>query len=290
MKRLVQIGIAAAIGVLVAVAPVMAKGGSARKRNETAVKRAKERAADRKRDRKNRSPGVNRREKNQRNRIGQGVRSGQLTKDETKELVGEQREIRKLEREMKSDVALTKAERKTLHGELNDAGKNIYAQKHDDESTSPRRNWKKWDPGVNQRQRNQKFRIKQGIRGGSLTKGEAGRIIHKEQQLNRLERELKSDGTLTRDERKTLHQELNELSRKIYGEKHDDQTRPKLNRAIVAKIESGEITASEAKELYRQMERVHQLKRILASKSDMTDAQRSALEEELTGLLANLHE
>lgn len=80
-----------------------------------------------------RDPGVNARQHRQHDRIGQGVRSGELTKSETKEVVAEQRAIRKEEREYKSDGKLTKDERKDLHQDLNAASKNIYEEKHDDE-------------------------------------------------------------------------------------------------------------------------------------------------------------
>lgn len=80
-----------------------------------------------------RDPGVNTRQHVQRDRVGQGVRSGELTKSETKELAAEQRAIRKEEREYKSDGKLTKDERKDLHQDLNAASKNIYEEKHDDE-------------------------------------------------------------------------------------------------------------------------------------------------------------
>lgn len=80
-----------------------------------------------------RDPGVNARQHVQRDRIGQGVRSGELTKDEAKQLATEQRTIRQEERAYKSDGKLTKDERKDLHQDLNAASKDIYEQKHDAE-------------------------------------------------------------------------------------------------------------------------------------------------------------
>ena len=77
------------------------------------------------------SPGVDRREHKQKQRIKQGVKSGALTKDEARALSAEQRAIRAKEREMKSDGVLTREERKDLHQDLNEASKNIAEQKHD---------------------------------------------------------------------------------------------------------------------------------------------------------------
>ena len=80
------------------------------------------------------SPGVDRREHKQKQRIKQGVKSGALTKDEARALSAEQRAIRAKEREMKSDGPLTREERKELHQDLNEASKNIAEQKHDAET------------------------------------------------------------------------------------------------------------------------------------------------------------
>lgn len=80
-----------------------------------------------------RDPGVNQRQHNQEHRIKQGVRSGQLTKDEVRDLRSEQREIRQEERAYKADGKLTKEERKDLHQDMNDLSKDIYQEKHDGE-------------------------------------------------------------------------------------------------------------------------------------------------------------
>lgn len=76
---------------------------------------------------------VDHRQHNQADRIRQGVRSGELTKDEARGLVKEQREIRQLERQYKSDGVLTRDERRDLHKELNQASRHIYKEKHDGE-------------------------------------------------------------------------------------------------------------------------------------------------------------
>ena len=80
-----------------------------------------------------RDPGVNQRQHQQQDRIGQGVRSGELTRGETRRLEGEQRHIRREERAYKADGQLTRAERRDLHQDLNVASGNIYNEKHDAE-------------------------------------------------------------------------------------------------------------------------------------------------------------
>ena len=78
-------------------------------------------------------PGVNHRQHRQARRIEQGVRSGELTRGETKSLRAEERAVRKEERAFKSDGKLTRAERKQLHKDLNQTSKDIYREKHDAE-------------------------------------------------------------------------------------------------------------------------------------------------------------
>lgn len=81
--------------------------------------------------RRPRDPGVNARQHHQRERIQQGVHSGELTRRETARLREEQRDVRQLERAYKSDGTLTGAERRDLHHEQNQASRHIYNQKHD---------------------------------------------------------------------------------------------------------------------------------------------------------------
>jgi len=85
----------------------------------------------------NRDPGVNKRQHNQQHRINQGVRSGELTKEEAKGLRVEQKSIRQEERTYKSDGKLTKDERKDLHQDMNQASRNIHQEKHDAEKRTP---------------------------------------------------------------------------------------------------------------------------------------------------------
>jgi Skp family chaperone for outer membrane proteins len=77
---------------------------------------------------------VNHRQHKQHARIAQGVKSGELTKSEAKDLRGDQRELRQEEKAYKADGQLTKAERKDLHEDLNENSKEIYQEKHDAET------------------------------------------------------------------------------------------------------------------------------------------------------------
>lgn len=169
-----------------------------------------------------RDPGVNARQQNQQQRIKQGVRSGELTRAETGKLAREQRDIRRTEREYKSDGQLTRDERIDLHHQENQANRDIYQQKHDaqDRPAAAVR-----DPGVNKRQANQTGRVVNGVRSGELTHDEAQDLREGRRDIRQEEQAYIADGTLTKDERIDLHQDLNQQSKDIYEAKHNEVKR-----------------------------------------------------------------
>jgi Skp family chaperone for outer membrane proteins len=169
-----------------------------------------------------RDPAVNARQHNQRGRIQQGVRSGELTRHETRQLAGEQRDIRQLERAYKSDGTLSSAERRDLRHEQNQASRDIRQQKHDGQERAP---VAVRDPLVNERQAHETARIAQGVKSGELTHAEAQDLRAGRRDIRQDERAYKADGTLTSDERQALHQDLAQQSKDIYAEKHDAETR-----------------------------------------------------------------
>ena len=82
-------------------------------------------------------------------------------------------------------------------------------------------------PVVKKRQHHQMRRIRQGVRSGQLTKEETKGLLKDEKDIQKAKAEAKADGVVTMEERKELHQKLNEESNKIYNEKHDSETRNK---------------------------------------------------------------
>lgn len=79
-------------------------------------------------------PGVNSRQAHQRQRIVQGVKSGELTWRESAKLSRGQRHVNQLERRYKADGTLTPKERVRLQGALDVQSHRIYNQKHDGQS------------------------------------------------------------------------------------------------------------------------------------------------------------
>lgn len=79
-----------------------------------------------------RTPGVNHRQHRQQRRIGQGARSGELTRREFLRLEREQSQIQRKEFRAKADGEVTRRERARLQRELNQSSRHIYRAKHND--------------------------------------------------------------------------------------------------------------------------------------------------------------
>jgi hypothetical protein len=77
------------------------------------------------------TPGLDRREHHQAHRIGQGVKSGELTRPETRRLAHGEARLHRNEARAKSDGVVTKRERARLQHEANVESNRIYRQKHD---------------------------------------------------------------------------------------------------------------------------------------------------------------
>ncbi len=77
-------------------------------------------------------PTINQRKENQQDRIGQGVKSGQLTAGETSHLERQEAGINKEERGMRAqdNGKLTRQDRKTLTAQQNQESRRIKRDKH----------------------------------------------------------------------------------------------------------------------------------------------------------------
>lgn len=78
------------------------------------------------------SPNINYKQKNQKQRIVQGVKSGELTFRETARLTKQQVNIQRKKKQFKSDGTFTKKERLKIRKRQYKASKNIYRKKHND--------------------------------------------------------------------------------------------------------------------------------------------------------------
>jgi hypothetical protein len=77
------------------------------------------------------TPNVDTRQENQRERIEQGVESGELTRPEARRLAAGQVHVNRVEDRAKADGVVTARERVHLQHETNQQSRRIYRQKHD---------------------------------------------------------------------------------------------------------------------------------------------------------------
>lgn len=80
-------------------------------------------------------------------------------------------------------------------------------------------------PVVDQRQKNQQERIKEGVQSGEVTRGEARRLEAQQGKIQADEMVAKSDGKVTNAERRQLKREQNRASRNIARKKHNGAIR-----------------------------------------------------------------
>ena len=76
--------------------------------------------------------------------------------------------------------------------------------------------------------RSDRQRIKQGVKSGELTKAETARLAARTAKLRNERAAYKADGVVTAEERKDYRQDKKKVSRRIYRQKHDGQSRPLL--------------------------------------------------------------
>ena len=79
-------------------------------------------------------------------------------------------------------------------------------------------------PRVDAREVKQDARIQQGVASGQLNAKETYRLEKEQAHINRVQANAKTDGTVTKGERKHLNHLQNKASKDIHHQKHDAQT------------------------------------------------------------------
>jgi tellurite resistance protein len=200
---------------------------------------------------------------------------------------------------MKSDGNLTGQERQKLNNMQDRSSRNIYNQKHDAQAANVGAGapGNANDPRVQKRLQNQDQRIDQGVKSGTLTPKEAGRLEADQARVQQTEERMKSDGNLTGQERQKLNNMQDRSSRNIYNQKHDAQTAnvgagapsgkgndPRVqkrmqnqDRRIDQGVKSGELTPKEAGRLETDQARIQQTEERMKSDGNLTGQERQKL-------------
>jgi DNA repair exonuclease SbcCD nuclease subunit len=82
-------------------------------------------------------------------------------------------------------------------------------------------------PRIDKREVRQEKRIEQGVASGQLTAKETLKLEKEQAAIQKTEARAKSDGKVTKTERKRLTKMQNKASQDIYQQKHDAQTATK---------------------------------------------------------------
>lgn len=164
---------------------------------------------------------INQRQAQLDQRIDQGVRNGQLNRNEASRLRAEFRGIADLEiRYRRSAPGLTVAERRDLDRRFDALSRKIRWERQDAQGAG--NGW--WN--INQRQAQLDRRIDQGVRSGQLTRAEAVRLRAEFRGIVALEaRYRRTAPGLTVAERADLDRRFDVLARKIRWERRDWENR-----------------------------------------------------------------
>src|SRR5262249_19585127 len=78
---------------------------------------------------------------------------------------------------------------------------------------------------IDRREHREQARIRQGVRSGELTRQEVKKLEKEQGRIKAAEFRAKADGNFTPKEKAHLERKLNQASRDIYRQKHDNQVR-----------------------------------------------------------------
>ena len=159
-------------------------------------------------------------------RIQAGLASGHITPSEAQMLIRRDRDIQLRENQFKANGSATLQERQQLRAELSALGADVERLMASREVMRPPENAGKAAsmPGIDNREYPISQRIDEGLRSGRITQREARRLQSREREIARHEAFFKSDGVVTKQERRQLRDELddlrNEVERRISHDRH----------------------------------------------------------------------
>ena len=143
-------------------------------------------------------------------RIQQGMASGHITPSEAQMLIRRERDILMREAQYKSNGSATAQERQQLRNELGALNADVERMMANNDVVRPPANANS-TPGIDHREYQVGRRIDEGVRSGRITAREARRLQSREREISRHESFFKSDGVVTRSERRQLNDEIDAL-------------------------------------------------------------------------------
>jgi hypothetical protein len=168
------------------------------------------------------TPGIDRAQDNIHARIQQGIASGHITQQEAQVLYQREREIQMRESRIKRDGSATPQERQQLRQDLEDMRAEVERKISNPRVAAAQA---ANTPGIDNRAERIHARIEQGVDSGHITRGEARRLFQRERDIERRETRFKSDGVVTRDERRQLQNQLAVLNKDVERMMANDHVR-----------------------------------------------------------------
>ncbi len=166
---------------------------------------------------------INGRRYTQQGRIAQGMRSGQLTAGETRNLEQRQANLHQTVHNdrLANGGSLTGQEKQNIRARQNNISRSIYNDKHNAAVAHYGNN------EVGQRRYNQQQRMANGISSGQMGANRAARLEGGQQNLNRRIRADRqaNGGRLTNQQRRNINRRQNRMSRRIYRSRHHGRPR-----------------------------------------------------------------
>lgn len=155
-------------------------------------------------------------------RIQQGMASGHITPSEAQMLIRRDRDIQMREAQYKSNGNATSQERQQLRNDLSALNADVERMMANNNVVRPPVNAGN-TPGIDNREYQVSRRIDEGVRSGRITQREARRLQSREREIARHEAFFKSDGVVTRQERRQLRDELDTLRNDVERTINDDR-------------------------------------------------------------------
>ena len=155
-------------------------------------------------------------------RIQQGMASGHITPSEAQMLIRRDRDIQMREAQYKSNGNATAQERQQLRNDLSTLNADVERMMANNDVVRPPANAAN-TPGIDNREYQVSRRIDEGVRSGRITQREARRLQSREREIARHEAFFKSDGVVTRQERRQLNDEIGGLRNDVERMINDDR-------------------------------------------------------------------
>ena len=155
-------------------------------------------------------------------RIQQGMASGHITPSEAQMLIRRDRDIQMREAQFKSNGSASGQERQQLRNDLNALNADVERMMANNDVVRPPANAAN-TPGIDNLEYQVSQRIDEGVRSGRITQREARRLQSRGREIARHEAFFKSDGVVTRQERRQLRDELDNLRDDVERMINDDR-------------------------------------------------------------------